>query len=187
MSKLKKAATAISAAGVLLVAGFEGFSEFAYQPVAGDKWTIGFGHTGDVREGERISLQEALGLLSKDLLYASEAVNKYVSVPLLQCQFDALVSLVYNIGPEAFRTSSLLKALNRMDYEEVSRQWMRWKYFKGKPLKGLEVRRARELAVFNGEPVVKSGSSVCFGGGVCVPYNVLVQEAGGRPDGAQAS
>ena len=51
MSKLKEAAMALSAAGLLAIAGYEGYSELAYQPLPGDAWTIGFGHTGDVQPG----------------------------------------------------------------------------------------------------------------------------------------
>lgn len=186
MNKLKKGAVGVTAAGVVLVAMFEGFAPEAMQPLPGDKWTIGFGHTGGVEEGDTITVEEALDLLHKDLAWVEDTINRHVKVPLLQCQYNALASLVYNIGSSAFVSSSLLEALNRFDYAEVDRQWMRWKYFKGKPVKGLENRRAREVAVFHGEPVVKSGDSVCFGSGLCVPYDTLVQERTVGPDGAEA-
>ena len=186
MKRWQKGAAGVSAAGVVLVALFEGFVPEAMQPLPGDKWTLGFGHTEGVQEGDRISSFEALDLLDKDLDKAVDAINRYVTVPLLQCQFDALVSLVFNIGASNFSSSTLLKALNAYDYAEVERQWMRWKYFKGKPVKGLEARRARERAVFKGEPVVQAGDSVCFGRGFCVPYDDLVSQRGEAPDRAEA-
>nr|DAF30660.1 MAG TPA: Lysozyme [Caudoviricetes sp.] len=129
----------------------EGFSDTAVQPLPGDKWTIGYGHTGDVKPGDSITRREALDLLGKDVSWAEAAVNRLVTIELKQCEFDALVSLVYNIGETAFASSSLLKALNRGDRAEVEVQWMRWCYFKGKRVVGLENRRRRELAVFKGE------------------------------------
>lgn len=182
-----KAGMAVSAAGIILVALSEGFTSEAVQPLLGDKWTIGFGHTEGVRPGDEITAKEALSLLDRDLDQAEWAVNELVRVPLKQHQFDALVSLVFNIGPGAFGTSTLLRALNAHDDKEVQRLWMRWCYFKGKKNKGLENRRARELAVFLGKPVVEAGRAVCFGRDLCIDGDVLVQERAQGPDGAQDS
>lgn len=175
---------AASAVGILLIAVSEGFSDSAHQPLPGDKWTIGFGHTGGVEPGTTISVQEALGLLHNDTYAAEQAVSRLTRWDLEQHQFDALVSLVYNIGARAFETSTLLKCVNAYDEAGVEREWMRWVYFKGKRVQGLENRRARELAVWRGEKVFESGGTVCFGGGLCLPYDVLVQERSGGPDGA---
>lgn len=161
-------ATALSLAGLLGIAGYEGLSLDAYQPLSGDKWTIGFGHTGDVSPGDSVSVRKALGLLYVDARSAEATVLRYVEVPLKQHQLDALVSLVFNIGPTAFKNSTLLKRLNARDYAGVQREWMRWVYFKGKRVAGLEKRRANELAVFNGEvPTVVEGA-VCFGTAGCI-------------------
>lgn len=185
MNKFKKGVAGVSAAGVVLIALFEGFASEAMQPLPGDKWTIGFGHTDGVEQGDTVNAQEALDLLGKDLKWVEETINTHVKVPLLQCQYNALASFVYNVGAANFVSSSLLKALNRLDYAEVDRQWMRWKYFKGKPVKGLENRRAREIAVFHGEPVIKSGDSVCFGRDLCFSAGDLLQERTVGPDGAE--
>lgn len=186
MNRLKKGALTLSASALMLIAGFEGFSDTAYQPVEGDKWTIGFGHTGGVSPGQVITSEEALSLLYKDTKAAQDAVNRYVTVPLLQREFDALVSLVYNIGPTAFRNSTLLRCVNHSDLGCISKEWMRWKYFGGKPLKGLEARRARELAVYRGEYVIQMDDRVCFGGDLCLSPRDLVQERTAGPDGAEA-
>ena len=184
---LKRRIMALSAAGLLAIAGYEGYSEFAYEPLPGDRLTIGFGHTGDVRPGDKVDLKEALSLLDKDTRYAQNAVNRNVTILLSQNEFDALVSLVYNIGETQFRNSTLLRCLNKADFDCVHREWMRWKYFKGKPVKGLENRRARELAVFCGETVERTADDrLCFGSAGCISYGELLQERGSSPDGAAA-
>ena len=188
MSKLKKSAMALSAAGLLAIAGYEGYSELAYQPLPGDAWTIGFGHTGGVKPGDKVSPREALALLKTDTRLAERTVNRYVTVELEQYQFDALVSLTYNIGSSAFRRSTLLRCLNINDYPCVHKEWMRWVYFKGKPQKGLQNRRAKELYVFRGgQNTVGSDGRVCFGHGLCFTTSEILQDGGRKPDEASYS
>lgn len=176
---------ALSAAGLLAIAGYEGFSNVAYQPLPGDKWTIGFGHTEDVQPENTISLQGAIYLLQKDVRRFEDAVNSSVKVPLKQHEFDALVSLTYNIGVGNFKSSTLLKCLNAGDRYCVADQWLRWKYFKGVPQRGLANRRARELAIFNGEQVTTAPDSrICFGSAGCIGYSDLLQERMRAPDNA---
>lgn len=146
----KHGAMGVSAAGLLAIAMFEGFSGTAYQPLPGDAWTIGYGHTKGVQPGDQVTREEALGLLGQDTRAAAAAVNRFVEIPLEQFEFDALVSLAYNIGEDAFRRSTLLRCLNRSDRACVSREWVKWKYFKGQPVKGLLDRRVQELAIFLG-------------------------------------
>lgn len=69
-------------------------------------------------------------------------------MPLIQYQFDALVSLAFNIGEGAFRRSTLLKLLNRGDYKGASEQFLVWKNAGGRPI--LLNRRKREKALFDG-------------------------------------
>lgn len=75
-------------------------------------------------------------------------MNKYVKVRLTQSQFDALVSFVYNVGVEAFRTSTLLRKLNGADYVGAAAEFKRWKMGGGKVLPGLIRRRKREEELF---------------------------------------
>lgn len=106
--------------------------------------TIGWGHTGkDVKIGmEPITQEQADKWLEQDVAEAEAAVNKYVKVPLLQHQFDALVSFVYNVGAGAFAKSTLVKVLNNKSYHAVVPQMKRWIYGSGnKVLKGLVHRR----------------------------------------------
>lgn len=185
MSALKKGLMSLSAAGLLLIAGFEGFSEFAYEPLPGDKLTIGFGHTEGVKAGDRISLRAGVQLLRRDAQIYERAVSRYVTVPMTQNQFDALVSFVYNIGIDKFKASSLLQCMNDGNLECVNSQWMRWVYFKGSVVPGLVNRRSRELAVFNGEQVDMGDSDrVCFGSAGCISFREALQESMREPDSA---
>lgn len=179
----KKGAAGVSAAGILLIAGFEGYSYLAQEPLPGDKLTVGFGHTESVVPGQTATLSQALGFLREDSKRASDTVKRYVHIELTQNQFDALTSLVFNIGAAAFVRSTLLRKLNEGDMEAVDREWLRWKYFKGAPVKGLENRRVAELAVFHGKSVeAVTGSRLCFGADHCFSYGDLLREAGNSPD-----
>ena len=137
--------------GVALIKQFEGFSPQLYLCPAG-KMTIGYGHV--VQAGECFSdvIDEARAhdLLIADLEPVECAIEKLVSVPLNQGQFDALASFTYNLGIGALRSSTLLKLLNKLDYSAAADQWLRWCYAAGKRLKGLEKRREAEQRLFCG-------------------------------------
>lgn len=181
----KKIAT-VTAGAIMVLAGYEGFSQFAESPLPGDKLTIGFGHTENVREGQEITLRDAARLLVQDVRVYEEGVSRCVTADVTQNQFDALVILAYNIGTSAFCKSTLVRKLNIADMAGVEREWMRWKYFQGKPVKGLENRRARELAIFRGEVVTDDGEGItCFGSAGCLSYSDALQERERSPDRAE--
>jgi lysozyme len=123
----------------------------AYKDVAGI-WTIGVGHTSDkhltVLPGLKISKEVSRFLLALDVAEAEEAVDKFVTVPLTQNQYDALVSFVFNVGVGAFEKSTMLKRLNVADYTGASLQFERWVYAGGKIVKGLMNRRHKEKDLF---------------------------------------
>lgn len=178
-------AAALSLAGLLALTQYEGFTSTPVVPVEGDVLTIGFGHTQGVKPSDEVTVKEALALLGKDTAVAVRAVNMNVKVELTQPQFDALVSLVYNIGPGAFKNSTLLRCLNAGDYECVYKQWMRWKYVNGRPVKGLENRRARELSIFRGlTPLTSPSGDMYYGNGDSVLARELLQEQMRGPDEA---
>ncbi|MGC9309319.1 MAG: lysozyme [Candidatus Nanoarchaeia archaeon] len=137
----------ISNTGLEMIKGFEGFREEAYRCPAG-VWTIGYGTTGDVSQGDTITKSEAEARLRKDLESRERVVREYVDVNLSQQQYDALVSFVYNVGEEAFRNSTLLRKLNKGDYEGASQEFGRWVYANGQKLEGLERRRDIEARLF---------------------------------------
>src|SRR4030095_4711329 len=132
-----------------LIQQFEGYSPFRYRDSAG-YWTIGVGHL--IRPGERFE-EPLLGdaaekLFQQDLKPKATAVNARVSVPLFQGQFDASVSLVYNIGEGAFAKSTALKKINADRHAEVPAQIKRWNKAGGKVVKGLERRREAEAELY---------------------------------------
>ena len=139
-----------SEAGILLIKSFEGCRTVAYQDAVG-VWTIGYGHTIDVKEGMTITQHQCDVMLEVDIETYGNYVNKYVIVSLTQNQFDALVSWVYNLGPTNLRNSTMLKVLNAGKYEEVPYQMQRWNRAGGKVLKGLVVRRTAEAELFKNE------------------------------------
>ncbi len=108
-----------------LVRRFEGLRTEAYRCPAG-LWTIGYGHTGDVQPGQRITARRAEQLLRDDLAACAAQVEELVRVPLLDGQFGALVSFVFNAGAGSLRSSTLLRRLNGGDYECVPSELARW-------------------------------------------------------------
>ena len=139
-----------SEAGVNLIKSFEGCRTVAYQDVVG-VWTIGYGHTIDVKEGMTITQHQCDVMLEVDIETYENYVNENVVVTLTQNQFDALVSWVYNLGPTNLRKSTMLKVLNAGKYEEVPYQMKRWNKAGGKVLRGLVIRREAEAELFSNE------------------------------------
>lgn len=141
----------ISDEGLELIKHFEGCELEAYKCPAG-VWTIGYGHTKDVEEGEKWSQDKADFMLFRELEEEYEQyVNDYVHVPLNQQQFDALVSWTYNLGPANLKKSTLLRKLNNGEYQEVPNQIKRWNKANGEVLAGLVRRREAEALLFEGK------------------------------------
>ena len=139
-----------SKTGLDLIKHFEGCELEAYKCPAG-VWTIGYGHTKDVEEGDTISKEQAEEMLVEELHEYENYVNEYVNVALSQNQFDALVSWVYNLGPANLKASTMLKVLNSGKYEDVPAQIKRWNKAGGKVLEGLIRRREAEACLFQGK------------------------------------
>ena len=137
----------ISVEGISLIKKFEGCELEAYQDSVG-VWTIGYGHTKDVKQGDKINQDEAEHLLEEEMPEYEGYINDMVEVSLEQCQFDALVSWVYNLGPTNLSSSTLLKVLNEGEYDEVPFQIKRWNKAGGKVLEGLTRRREAEALLF---------------------------------------
>lgn len=125
----------------------------AFKPTPDDVWTIGWGHTKGVSEGDTCTQESADEFLAEDLAEAEAAVNKMVTVPLNQNQFDALVSFVYNEGAHALEISTLLHKLNALDYIGAAAEFPRWNKQRKKDgsyvvLNGLVKRRDLERTLF---------------------------------------
>ena len=134
--------------GTKILNFFEGCRLTAFQDSVG-VWTIGYGHTKGVFEGMSITQEEAEQMLLTELEEYEGYVEKYVTVPLTQNQFDALVVWVYNLGPTNFRNSTLLKELNSGNYTAAGKEITRWNKAGGKVLAGLVKRREAEALLFN--------------------------------------
>lgn len=137
----------VSTTGRQLIKNFEGLRLRAYQDAVG-VWTIGYGHTGDVRPGMVITESQADDLLQKDLKRFEKGVEDSLTRPASQNQFDALVSLAYNIGINAFRKSSVLKLFNAGDIEGAAKQFGEYIMAGGSILRGLVRRRVAEIVHF---------------------------------------
>lgn len=138
--------------GIDLIKGFEGLKLKAYQDSAGI-WTIGHGtikypNGKAVARGDVCTEAQAVEFMKNDLKGFEAKVNAVVKVPLTQNQYNALVSLTYNIGQSAFSNSTLLRKLNARDYAGAAEQFLVWKKAGGKVVQGLLNRRQAEKKVF---------------------------------------
>lgn len=140
----------ISAAGVELVKHFEGCELDAYRCSAG-VLTIGYGHTGDVKESDKITQDMAELMLLRDLKRFEVGVDNYVKSHVNQNQYDALVSFSYNVGLGNFSTSTLLKMINAGSADAAADQFLRWTRAGGKIMPGLTRRRVAERQHYRGE------------------------------------
>ena len=143
--RLAVAGLSLSAVGLLTIAKWEGFSDKAYIPVAGDVATIGFGSTEGVKMGDTITVPKALERLHRDTDKAESAIGRCVTVPLAQCEYDAFTSFAFNVGAEAFCDSKLVKKLNQGDYAGACAELKRWVYVDGRRVQGLVNRREAEF------------------------------------------
>lgn len=149
-ARIAISALALSASALVGIAVHEGYSPVAYRPVPGDVPTVGFGTTEGVKMGDRIEPVQALTRKLADVQRFEGALKQCVRVPLHQHEYDAFLSLAYNIGPGAFCGSTLVRLLNQGQYAEACAQISRWTKFRGQDLPGLVKRRAEERAKCEG-------------------------------------
>ncbi len=139
----------LSAGGLIGIASHEGYKDTAYIPVPGDVATIGFGSTTN-SDGSRVALGQrttpvaSLKRLGEHVEVFEDAVRRCAPVPMYQYEFDAYVSLTYNIGANAFCKSTLSKKLIAYDYEGACKEILKFNKFKGNALPGLTKRRTEE-------------------------------------------
>ena len=144
----------VSKNGLNLIKEFESFKSKPYLCPSGVP-TIGYGSTY-YPDGKKVTLQDkeiTEQKASEILEYIANKdfgknINKVVTVPLNQNQFDALVSFAYNVGNGNFNSSTLLRWLNQGNYKEASMQLLRWDKSKGIVLNGLARRRKAEKELF---------------------------------------
>ena len=134
----------------------EGWSDKPYKCPAG-KWTIGFGSTyyenGDPVKQNDTKIDKDRGKAIVKAHFTREVyptLQKHVKVELNQNEFDALADFVYNVGPENFKTSTLLRKLNANDKQGAAAEFKKWNMGGGKVLEGLVRRREKETLLFLG-------------------------------------
>lgn len=139
-----------SKTGIELIKHFEGLRTKAYQDSVG-VWTIGYGHTSDVKQGDIVTNEQAELLLVSDLKHFEHVVTqeeKRCNFVFNQNEFDALVSFTFNLGGKNLRT--LLHNGNRTK-EQIGRAIVLYNRAGGQVLKGLTRRRNAEQKLFRGE------------------------------------
>lgn len=146
----------LSAGGLIGIASHEGYRGEAYIPVPGDVPTIGFGSTTN-SDGSRVALGQrtnpvaSLKRLGEHVEVFEEAVKRCAPVPMHQYEFDAYVSLTYNIGSNAFCRSTLARKLIAYDYAGACKEILKWDKFQGNSLPGLTKRRTEEYNICIGK------------------------------------
>jgi lysozyme len=144
----------VSKTGLSLIKEFEGLSLKAYPDPAsgGDPWTIGYGHTGaEVRKGLIWTQAQADNAMADDVSKFADGVSALIgAAPSTQAQFDAMVSLAYNIGLGNFKESTLLRLHKEGDYAGAAGQFVRWNRAAGKVMDGLTRRREAEAKMYRG-------------------------------------
>lgn len=147
----------ISLSGIKFTEACEGYRGIPYKDLAG-YWTWGFGHKQ--RKGEPlpafVSIAQAQILLTNDMKVAEVCINDNVKRPLTQPQFDALCDFVFNLGSEAFVSSTLLRLLNDGMYLQAADQFLVWDKAHTPSgalveVPGLYVRRMHERMMFMGD------------------------------------
>lgn len=136
--------------GFHLTEGFESCRLTAYQDSVG-VWTIGWGHTRGVHQGDTCTQSQADLWLQEDVQWAVAAVNKLVTAEITQDEFDACVDFTFNAGETNFAKSTLLYDINVGDVAAAQAEFARWDMAGGAHLAGLARRRAAEAALFGSQ------------------------------------
>lgn len=139
--------------GYSVIKRFEGFRRKAYKDSVGI-WTIGYGSTFypsgvRVKEGDSITQDEAESMMRYVVDLFASSIKPLITSELTQNQFDALISFAYNVGPGAFKKSTLLKKVNANPNDPAIRnEFMKWNKGKGVVLPGLTLRRKQEADLY---------------------------------------
>jgi lysozyme len=136
----------INEAGLALLKSFEGCRLSAYQCSAG-RWTIGWGHASDVKEGDKITEHQAEAILDVDLDRFETGVSK-LCPNAAPNQFSALVCFAFNVGLTNFAASRLLARYLAGGPLAAANEFKKWVHVKGVVVPGLVRRRQAERALF---------------------------------------
>ena len=137
----------ITSAGLSIIKEFEGFRANAYRDPVGI-WTIGYGFTKGVKQGDTITRAEAEIRLRRELVEYERGVERATKGHATQPQFDALVSFAFNVGVAGMARSTVIKRHNEGDHQAAARAFGLWNRAGGRELPGLTRRRAAESALY---------------------------------------
>lgn len=137
-------------AGLDLIKSFESLRLEAYPDpgTGGEPWTIGYGHTGGVKEGDTCTEDEANQYLQTDLQKFCDGVCNLLTINLNDNQFSALVSFAYNCGLHNLKISELLKEINDSNFNHITVNFEAWDHAGGRVMGGLLRRRHAEANLF---------------------------------------
>ena len=134
---------------IKLIKECEGCKLNAYKDSVGI-WTIGYGHIQGVKEGMKITQEQAEEYFKSDIMDYLLPVQKEVGNICNANQIAALTSFAFNLGNAALKSSTLLKVIkkNPKDFIGIRSEFLKWIYAKKKPLKGLKTRRGKEADLY---------------------------------------
>ncbi|AKA37152.1 lysozyme [Yersinia ruckeri] len=149
----------ISETGFELIMSFESLSLESYQDSNGI-WNIGYSHSDNVIQGQKIEELTAMSLLQSDIMICEECLNNIVAVPLNQNQFDALVSFLFNVGVghpgvksgfqylKSGQPSNMLININKGNFVDAADEFSYWIYMGSIRSPSLVKRREKEMKLF---------------------------------------
>jgi GH24 family phage-related lysozyme (muramidase) len=137
----------INTAGLKLIKDSEELRLIPYQDSVGI-WTVGWGHTKNVKPTENISVEKAVEYLDLDLSEFETGVDHLLEISVNENQFSALVSFAFNCGLHALAQSTLLKFVNQGDFNLAANEFERWNKAGFQVLEGLSIRRLKEKSLF---------------------------------------
>ena len=136
---------------ITFIASQEGYRPVAYRPLPTDRWTVGFGSTYidgvPVKEGDTLDTTKAYNILAKGVQIIADQLNKIAPKNIDQYEFDAVVSLVYNIGINQFIQNDIGKKFR--NGENISDKFLLYNRSGGKVVLGLVKRRQREKEIYD--------------------------------------
>lgn len=136
-----------SHSGLHLTEQFEGCRLIAYQDSVG-VWTLGYGHTLDINEGDTCTQEQAELWLQDDIQRVVRQINKDVRWTLSQGEFDALVDFGFNLGVHALEGSTLWSYIQSGEHDKAAEEFPKWHHAGGKDVAGLLKRRLVEQETF---------------------------------------
>jgi lysozyme len=119
-----------------------------WKKLDGRPWTIGWGRAHGVSPGQTITVPQAEWYFEEDVEDAEASVERLVKVPLSGNEFSALVSFVFDLGPNHLEASTLLRKLNAGDRARAAVEFLRWNHSGKDVLPGLTERREAEMKLF---------------------------------------